>query len=80
LELKHTCRDILFFLHTGGRENCKCIITEEFEVVVGPAVEGHLQVLRQVDQVHGQPADDKHEQHGKKNSASISEVIIKEYY
>ena len=48
---------------------------EECEVVVGPAVEGHLQVLQQVDQVQWQPADDEHQQHGKKDSASGSEEI-----
>ena len=47
--------------------------TEECEVVVGPAVEGHLQVLQQVDQIQWQPADDEHQQHGKKDSTSGSE-------
>ena len=37
---------------------------EEGEVVVGPAGQGELQVLQQVDQVEGEPADDEHHQHG----------------
>ena len=41
---------------------------EEGEVVVWPAVQGELQVLQQVDQVEGQPADDEHQQHGQQHS------------
>ena len=49
---------------------------EEGEVVVGPAVEGELQVLQQVDDVQGQPADDEHQQHGQQDSASGSNKLI----
>ena len=41
---------------------------EEGEVVVWPAVQGELNVLQQVDEVEGQPADDEHQQHGQQHS------------
>ena len=50
---------------TTGREHCKDMKAEECEVVVGPAVEGELQVLQQVDHVQGQPADDENQKHRK---------------
>ena len=43
---------------------------EKSKVVVGPTKERELHVLQQVDQVQGQPADDKHDQHRQKDSAS----------
>ena len=41
---------------------------EEGEVVVWPALQGELNVLQQVDEVEGQPADDEHHQHGQQHS------------
>ena len=51
----------------GGRHG-EDVEAEEGEVVVWPAVQGELQVLQQVDQVEGQPADDEHQQHGQQHS------------
>ena len=41
---------------------------EEGEVVVGPAVQGELNVLQQVDEVEGEPADDEYHQHSEQHS------------
>ena len=46
---------------------------EEGEVVVWPALQGELNVLQQVDEVEGQPADDEHHQHGQQHSVPGSE-------
>ena len=46
----------------------KDVEAEEGEVVVWPAVQGELNVLQQVDEVEGQPADDEHQQHGQQHS------------
>lgn len=60
----------------GGRHG-EDVEAEEGEVVVWPAVQGELQVLQQVDQVEGQPADDEHQQHGQQHSVpgSVRENI-----
>ena len=63
-------------VHEGvaaGRGHGEDVEAEEGEVVVWPAVQGELNVLQQVDEVEGQPADDEHQQHGQQHSVPGSE-------
>ena len=44
---------------------------EEGEVVPSPAVEVVVEVLRDVDEVEGQPAEGEHQQHRQQDQASL---------